>query len=482
MRIVERDEGLQRCVRAFAPHARGLAARGVENVQRRRRRGALPERVEAATVERLATVAFVIARGAPRHGDGLPDPLGLVGLHARAADLSDEKPTGREGGIADHLTVHPETRAAREQAVRRVALDLCARGGRALPVGRAGDDEFHQPLHVPAALAEFDGEPVEKLGVRWSVAHDAEILGRFDESGAENFLPEAVHRHARGERVCGRDKPLREAETVQRRVFGERMQCCEHGGLQLVLRLVVLAAGQQACHRLGARLFHLHMGDRAAILDCGPLAIQRRNPGGVPGEGGVVATVKLKQLLPFRRRARRAFREQRDGFRLAREVARLGRRERPRIDPHILHVAGEELALLALADAKCDIRSEAALQRVDLHLRLVRLAVDENAHARGLARAVVGHEHMPPLAGLRMLARRAHLDRALRKFLDEMNLELAALRLEIPAAMRGSGPVHPREHAARALGVRRHPHPGGRCERPVALEIRHIAGVQRDAL
>ena len=62
-------------------------------VHRSRRRAALPERVQAAPIEVVAVILFVEARVAALHGDGFPDALRLVGLHAGAADLSG--PAGR---------------------------------------------------------------------------------------------------------------------------------------------------------------------------------------------------------------------------------------------------------------------------------------------------------------------------------------------------------------------------------------------------
>ena len=54
LRIVQRHQRLQRRVGPLAADGAGLAAGGVEDVQRGRRRGPLPERVQAAAIEVLA--------------------------------------------------------------------------------------------------------------------------------------------------------------------------------------------------------------------------------------------------------------------------------------------------------------------------------------------------------------------------------------------------------------------------------------------
>ena len=55
---------------------------------------------------------------------------------------------------------------------------------------------------------KFDGEPVEQLGMRGPFAADAEIVGRAHEPFAEMPLPDAIHDHARGERVLLRRDPF----------------------------------------------------------------------------------------------------------------------------------------------------------------------------------------------------------------------------------------------------------------------------------
>ena len=62
-----------------------------------------------------------------------------------------------------------------------------------LPIGVARHDQLHHVLHVPAALAELDGEPVEQFRMRRPLALRAEVVDLRAEAGAEELLPEAVH-------------------------------------------------------------------------------------------------------------------------------------------------------------------------------------------------------------------------------------------------------------------------------------------------
>ena len=117
LRIVERHQRLQRRVRPLADHRARFAARRVEHVHRRRRRRPLPERVHAAAIERLARVLLVIARVAADHRHGFPHAGRLIRLHARAADLLRQQAARRQRVVANHLGIHAEPRAAREQPI-----------------------------------------------------------------------------------------------------------------------------------------------------------------------------------------------------------------------------------------------------------------------------------------------------------------------------------------------------------------------------
>ena len=188
--------------------------------------------------------------------------------------MRDQQAAGGQGVVADHLRVHPEPRPAREQPVLRVLLDLLRRGRRRLPVGGRGDQELEEPLHVPARLAELDGQPVEQLGMRGKLAADPEVSRRADQAGPEDFLPEPVDRHPGGQRMLGPEQPPGKAQPVAGQVAGHRGQHVGRVGLHRVAALVVFAAVEDIGHgRLGPLLHHV--GDGSPGADRGLLLLER---------------------------------------------------------------------------------------------------------------------------------------------------------------------------------------------------------------
>ena len=107
-------------------------------------------------------VGFGVGLG---HGDLFPNTGRLIRLHGWAADFLDEQAGGGEGAVAQHLGVHAEARAAGEEFVAEVFCEALGCGHGGLAVGGGGDQQAVEFFHVPTALAEFDGEPVEQLGV-----------------------------------------------------------------------------------------------------------------------------------------------------------------------------------------------------------------------------------------------------------------------------------------------------------------------------
>ena len=68
----------------LAANRADLAAGGIEDIHRGRRRGSLPEGVDAAAIEILALVTLVDSGVALGHGHGFPDALRLIGSGAAA--------------------------------------------------------------------------------------------------------------------------------------------------------------------------------------------------------------------------------------------------------------------------------------------------------------------------------------------------------------------------------------------------------------
>ena len=69
-------------------------------------------------------------------------------------------------------------------------------------------------------MHELRREPVEQLRMRRRRSLRAEVLAGLDEAAAEELLPGAVDRDARGQRVLLVDEPAREAEPVRHLIVG----------------------------------------------------------------------------------------------------------------------------------------------------------------------------------------------------------------------------------------------------------------------
>ena len=213
---------MQRRVRPRPPHDARFARRAVEQLHAGRRRGPFPKRINRAPPPPLVAIGLVAEFAVV--GNGLPQPRRLEGFHGRPADFFDQQPRHRERLIADHFSREPEARAAREEPVLGIALQERGRAHRGLPVGRARDDQAEQLLHIPAALDESHGEPVEQVGMRRHFALRAEIARRRDQSLAETLEPSPVHLDARGQGMARRSEPPREPEPVARRVRPQRRE------------------------------------------------------------------------------------------------------------------------------------------------------------------------------------------------------------------------------------------------------------------
>src|SRR3954469_3905028 len=102
LRVVEKDKRLERGARGLAAHDTNVSFRGVERDHGRRRRSAFPEGVEAATIQAIAFVAFIM-----RARLFLPEPFGLIWFRRRSADFLNEQSTRGEGVVAQHFSSEP---------------------------------------------------------------------------------------------------------------------------------------------------------------------------------------------------------------------------------------------------------------------------------------------------------------------------------------------------------------------------------------
>ena len=108
-----------------------------------------------------------------------------------------------------------------------------------------------------------------------------------------------------------------------------------------------------------------------------------------------------QSLLLFRRAFRSRLFEDRPQVGQFGEREQMLRREHGRVEPHILHRPGENLATTAApANHEGHLRADARAQLVGFHLQFPRDSVHMNLHSARLARAIVSHRHMLPLAGL----------------------------------------------------------------------------------
>ena len=70
---------------------------------------------------------------------------------------------------------------------------------------------------------QFARQPIEQFRMGWRLDAGAEIFRGRHQAGPEIGLPDSVDEHAGGGRTAGIDKPLGEAQSIVRCVFGKRM-------------------------------------------------------------------------------------------------------------------------------------------------------------------------------------------------------------------------------------------------------------------
>ena len=129
-------------------------------------------------------------------------------MGAGAADFRNEQ-TGDDEGIVPHeFGFNAPAALTGQLAVVGVAGAQVPRRGRDLPVGVAVDDEADHVLHVPAAVHEFAGQPVEKFGVHRRLALHAKIVQHPGQARAKELFPKAVHKDPGRERVFAGNDPL----------------------------------------------------------------------------------------------------------------------------------------------------------------------------------------------------------------------------------------------------------------------------------
>lgn len=192
--VVHQGEGLKWGVGDFLADVADLAAGAIEDELAGRGNGTLPIGIHTFSVEVGAFGGGVFCPGIG--GDDLPESGGLVGFDGRAAEFVVEEAGSMKGHVTDGETVHAIAWTPGEEAVFGVTLveDGVAFGR--LLESVAGDEEAIHFFDIPAGVHEFDGKPVEELGVAGEFALEAKILRCFDEADGEEVLPHPVDSNA----------------------------------------------------------------------------------------------------------------------------------------------------------------------------------------------------------------------------------------------------------------------------------------------
>src|SRR5207302_10964009 len=134
---------------------------------------ALPESVEAPSIECVAMALRILSRVAGVVAP-VPDSGWLIGFHAGAADFFYQQATGGQNGVAQHLAIHAKARAAGEKTILWILFSKLRRYASGLPVGRRHDELPIKALHIPAAIAEIDGQPVQQFRMARPCSHHPE--------------------------------------------------------------------------------------------------------------------------------------------------------------------------------------------------------------------------------------------------------------------------------------------------------------------
>ena len=479
--VVQGHEGLQRGVGALAVDGALLARGRVEGLHRRRRGRALPERVEAAPVVRLAPVGDVDLRVALLHRHDLPEARRLVGFDARSADLRGQLPRRHERQITDHLAVHPEARPPGKQAIVRVLLELQRCGGRGLAIGRGRDHEPEEGLHVPSGLPELDRQPVEQLRVRRRLPGDAEFSHGGNEALSEDLRPEAVDVDAGGERMVRIGQPLRQPQAVGGGPLGQRGEGRRDGGLDLVSLLVVLAAYEDVREGFLALLLlgdERHLGPglhRLEFVDAGVTRIPEPHRVRVE-EVEIVVPEGLQQLPGPLLRARG---ERRGEHAATGEHLHLRGQKRAPIEPDVVD-GGTFRPLAGAAPVESQRRpgADGPAERIHFLIDFLGLAVVVDLDAFGLPRAVVGDEEVMPSFRLHG-GPRHHAHGVLVPGADDLYPGAAALHVQLPTAVAIRHVHASEEGAVDGVGDL---DPGAEGESLIGLDVAQIAQVGGDAL
>ena len=95
------------------------------------------------------------------------------------------------------------------------------------PAGRSNHNRLLQGFHIPAGSHKLRRQPIQQVGMRRRLPLRPEIFGGLHDPSAEVHLPEAVHRHARQQRIRRIHQPLGQPQPVW---WIRRRRSHQHGG------------------------------------------------------------------------------------------------------------------------------------------------------------------------------------------------------------------------------------------------------------
>src|SRR5438874_73270 len=88
-------------------------------------------------------------------------------------------------------------------------------------------------LQRPAAITQFDCQPIQQLSMRRSLSLRAKILFAGHNAAAENLSPGAIDLHSRCERIGRIDEPFGQPQPRRRCSRWRGWQAFWHAGLDL---------------------------------------------------------------------------------------------------------------------------------------------------------------------------------------------------------------------------------------------------------
>ena len=155
--------------------------------------------------------------------------------------------------ITDHLGIHAETRAPRQEAVVEILLQAGGIGRSALAVSRRHHDELLQGFDIPSAGNELGGQPIEELGMGRQFTLAAEVFAGLHQTRAKAALPKAVHRNPRREGIGWIHQPACQGQSIGRESHGQGWEY-RRGS-----RLNDLALGQEVAPEMDVGLARLRL-------------------------------------------------------------------------------------------------------------------------------------------------------------------------------------------------------------------------------